>query len=66
MKRISSSLAFALLLAATGMAAEIPTITVDAGKVIAPVNPFGFGNNLEAADGRGGHIGLFDVPEECG
>ena len=53
MKRISSSLAFALLLAATGMAAELPTITVDAGKVIAPVNPFGFGNNLEAADGRG-------------
>ncbi len=55
MKLTSSSIALALALSAAALApaAEPAVITVDAGKVIAPVNPFGFGNNLEAADGRG-------------
>ncbi len=56
MKFISGIAVFSLLSMPFWLgAAEEPQvkITVEAGKVVAAVNPLGFGNNMEAADGRG-------------
>ena len=62
MKYLSRTLTAAALAAAPALFAAGPAvITVDASKVVAPVNELGFGNNIEAADGRG----IFSEPADA-
>ncbi|AVM45928.1 cellulase family glycosylhydrolase [Victivallaceae bacterium BBE-744-WT-12] len=62
MKHLSRTLTAAALAAAPALFAAGPAvITVDASKVVAPVNELGFGNNIEAADGRG----IFSEPADA-
>ena len=62
MKHLSRTLTAAALAAAPALGAAGPAvITVDASKVVAPVNELGFGNNIEAADGRG----IFSEPADA-